>query len=404
MAGFGRFAYEPLLNLLSGRPVGVEIRRVQTRDQVGGSDRTAVWNARQLAEFDSGVAITSVLQGGEYDATAPLHVDVLADTVITARSRLSRLRQFLHERDPARAVPPILLEISPPAVAAAPPAALADGIAELRAGGLGIGLDGVGAGFGIGLVAQLVPDLLKVEAELVRRLPRDHRAATVVRAVMEVATAVGVRVAAAGVSTVEELDAVRAAGITWAQGPLFGGLRRHPSTVGVLLPVELMTRVAQYAPRPRAGIDQRGAPQPVPRDAMPVAELAIAPVGLAEDVTAEDVRLALADHPQAGSVVLMDVRGRPTGFLDRNRFMLAISGPFGRALYANRPAGTLAEPARTISADVDVRAALAYCLSGDRSRSYDDVMLLDPVGACVGVVRVSDLLQEATGNTGSPAA
>jgi EAL domain-containing protein (putative c-di-GMP-specific phosphodiesterase class I) len=400
VTGLGRFAYEPLLNLGSGRPVGVEIRRVQARDQVGGPAGTTAWNARQLAEFDSGVAITSVLQGSEYDATVPLHVDVLADTVVAARARIARLRHFLRERDPGRAVPPILLEINPPAVAAAPPTALAEGTAELRAGGFGIGLDGIGAGFGLDLVPLLAPDLVKIEAGLVGRLPRDQRAATVVRAVLEVCTAAGVRAAAAGVRTVEELDAVREAGIGWAQGPLFGGPRRRPSTVGVLLPVELMNRVAPRQHGEPAATDHR----PSPRDVMPVTDLAVAPVGLAEDVTAEAVRMALADHPQAGSVLLLDARGRPTGFLDRNRFMLAISGPFGRALYANRPARTLAEPPRTISADVDVRTALAYCLSGDRSRSYDDVVLLDTAGTCVGVVRVSDLLQEATGSTGSPAA
>jgi hypothetical protein len=46
-----------------------------------------------------------------------------------------------------------------------------------------------------------------------------------------------------------------------------------------------------------------------------------------------------------------------------------------------------------------VRAALQFCLSGDRERSYDDVVLLDDAGACAGIVRVTDLLQEATGAT-----
>lgn len=398
MSGNGRFAYDPLLSLSSGRPVGVEIRRIQARDQVGAAGHTA-WNARQLAEFDSGIAITSVLQGTEYDATVPLHVDVLADTVIAARSRIARLRQFLRDRDPARPVPPILLEINPPALAAAPPGALADGIAALRAGGFGIGLDGVGGGFGLDLVAGLAPDLVTIEPALVERLPRDRRAAIVVRAVLEVCESVGVRVAATGVSTADELAAVRDAGIDWAQGRLFGGLRRRPSTTGVHLPVEMMHRLVDA--RPAAATDLRPAPVVEPAT---VRDLAVAAVVLPDDVTAEAVRMALADHPQSGCVVLVDGNGRPTGFLDRNRFMLAISGPFGRALYANRPARTVAEQPRTLGLDVDVRTALAYCLAGDRARSYDDVVLLDQAGVCAGVVRVADLLQETTGTSGSPAA
>jgi hypothetical protein len=41
---------------------------------------------------------------------------------------------------------------------------------------------------------------------------------------------------------------------------------------------------------------------------------------------------------------------------------------------------------------------MAFCLGGDRARSYDDLVLLDADGACAGVVRVTDLLAEATGS------
>jgi hypothetical protein len=129
-----------------------------------------------------------------------------------------------------------------------------------------------------------------------------------------------------------------------------------------------------------------------------LSDLAQAAVALPETATAEKVRQALADHPQAGSVVLLDANGRPTGFLDRNRFMLAISGPFGRALYANRPAMALAEQPRTIPTTVDARGALQFCLSGDRSRSYDDLVLLDGNRVCIGIVRVTDIVQEAAGS------
>jgi hypothetical protein len=203
--------------------------------------------------------------------------------------------------------------------------------------------------------------------------------------VVEVCRAVGVRVAAAGVSTPEQLAAVRDLGITWAQGSLLAEPRRRPSTEGILLPADLMPRRRPVVPA------QRTEAPPAP-----VAGLGQAAITLWDDVPAESVRQALADHPQAGSVVLLDSSGRPTGFLDRNRFMLAISGPFGRALYANRPARALAEPPRTLPARTDVRTALQFCLSGDRERSYDDIVLLDDAGACSGIVRVTDLLQEAT--------
>ncbi|MGH3586255.1 MAG: EAL domain-containing protein [Pseudonocardia sp.] len=385
MGDFGRFAFEPLLNLGNGRPVGLEVIRCQARDQVEHVARNAVWGTRQLAEFDSGIAIASVLHGTGYDATVPLHIDLLADTVVTARRRIGQLRGSLLARDTGRPSPPMLLEINP-AMSAAPAAALAEGVAELRADGFGIGLDEAARGFGIDLIAALSPDLVKLDRGLVARLPHEQRASTVALALLEVCRAVGVRVAAPGVSTRDQLAAVRDLGITWAQGPLLAEPRRRPSTSGILLPVDLMP---QARPAPHA--PQASVPPPT------VAGLAQAAVSLPDDVAAESVRQALADHPQAGSVVLVDTAGRPTGFLDRNRFMLAISGPFGRALYANRPAAALAEPPRTLPARADVRSALQFCLSGDRERAYDDLVLLDDARACAGIVRMTDLLQEATG-------
>jgi EAL domain-containing protein (putative c-di-GMP-specific phosphodiesterase class I) len=384
MGDYGRFAFEPLLNLVNGRPVGLEVVRCQARDQIEHVARNAVWGTRQLAEVDSGIAIASVLHGAGYDATVPLHVDVLADTVVTARQRIGQLRSSLRAREAGRPAPPMLLEINP-ALSAAPPDALVEGVTELRAAGFGIGLDGA-RGFGLDLITELAPDIVKLDRGLVARLPHEQRARIVARALLDVCGAVGVRVAAAGVSSRDQLGAVRDLGIAWAQGPLLAEPRRRPSTAGILLPVDLMPPVRPTAPGPQA-------PAPPPS----VASLAQAAVSLPEDAPAESVRQALADHPQAGSVVLLDAHSRPTGFLDRNRFMLAISGPFGRALYANRPAQALAEPPRTVPARTEARAALQFCLSGDRDRSYDDLVLLDGAHTCVGIVRVTDLLQEATG-------
>jgi EAL domain-containing protein (putative c-di-GMP-specific phosphodiesterase class I) len=388
----GRFAFEPLLNLVNGRPVGLEVIRCQARDQVEHVARNAVWGTRQLAEFDSGIAIASVLHGAGYDAAVPLHVDVLADTVVTARRRIGQLRGSLVARDAGRPAPPMLLEINP-ALSAAAPHALAEGVAELRAEGFGIGLDAVTRGFGLDLIAELEPDLVKIDPNLVGRLPAQPRARAVVQALVEVCRAVDVRVAAAGVRSPEQLTAVRDHGIAWAQGPLLAEPRRRPSTAGILLPVDLMPQMRADAPAAPTAAGRPPAPLPLP----PIDRLAQAAVSLSEDVRAESVRQALADHPQAGSVVLLDPLGRPTGFLDRNRFMLAISGPFGRALYANRPARALAEQPRTLPGHTDARSALQFCLAGDRERSYDDVVLIDDAGTCSGIIRVTDLLQEATG-------
>jgi hypothetical protein len=52
-----------------------------------------------------------------------------------------------------------------------------------------------------------------------------------------------------------------------------------------------------------------------------------------------------------------------------------------------------------VPADVDGPAALKHSLSGDRTRHYDDLVLLDDAGACAGIVRVTDLLRRTAGDS-----
>lgn len=386
MSDYGRFAYVPLLDLTSGLPAGVEVQRCLDRDRTALVAPRVVWGARQLAEFDAGIAITSVLHEPTYDSTVPVHVDVTVDAVVAARPRIAQLPHALHERRGGLPLPPIVLEIGP-AVAAASPDALATAVDELHAAGFAIALDGVGRGFGLDLVAELRPDIVKIDSELVARLPADRRARAVVAAVCDVARACGVVASAVGVTHPDELSALRDHGVTRAQGPLLAVPRRRPTVAGIMVPVELMGQV-QAARIPAPPVFRRSLPT--------VASLAQPPLVLRDDVTAEVVRTTFAAHPQAGSVLLTDTARRPTGFLDRNRFMLAVSGPYGHALYARRRASALAEPPRTVGLATEVPAALEYCVS-DRTRSWDDLVLLDGSLCCAGIVRVADLLQVATG-------
>jgi EAL domain-containing protein (putative c-di-GMP-specific phosphodiesterase class I) len=379
MGDYGRFAFEPMLSLVHGRSVGVEVRRCRDRDRTEVMVRRVVWGTRQLTEFDAGIAIASVLQRPDYDSTVPVHVDVCADSVVAARPRLSRLPDVLRGKLAPQPAPQVVLDVRP-ALSAAPPADLVEGVKELRAAGFGIALDDAGRGFGLDLIAELHPDLVKIDAELVAQLPTDERAQVVVAALCEVCRVVGVRVAATGVTSRDELSAVRDFGITWAQGPLLAAARRKPGMHGIVLPVELMPRI-------------QAARDPAPRTArLPtVASLAKPPLVVADDVRAEVVREAFAAHPQATSVVLVDAGRRPTGTIDRTRFLIAVSGPYGHALYANRPATGLADAPRTIGATTDVPTALQYAIR-DRSRAWDDLVVLDGSLVCSGVVAVADLL------------
>ena len=101
----------------------------------------------------------------------------------------------------------------------------------------------------------------------------------------------------------------------------------------------------------------------------------------------------LADHPEVNGVVLVDSRNRPQWTIDRNRFLLAVTGPYGHALHAHRPASRLADEPRVVTTATTAMEALSLITSSDQSRMYDDAVVVDETGRCLGAVRAGDLIR-----------
>jgi EAL domain-containing protein (putative c-di-GMP-specific phosphodiesterase class I) len=64
--------------------------------------------------------------------------------------------------------------------------------------------------------------MLKISRTLVRALMVDHSTERTLRAITAMATALGIRTAAVGVETEEQLETLRACGVDFVQGFLFG--------------------------------------------------------------------------------------------------------------------------------------------------------------------------------------
>ena len=107
---------------------------------------------------------------------------------------------------------------------------------------------------------------------------------------------------------------------------------------------------------------------------------------------AEEVVDALGTEPSITSVVLVDEYQRPQATVDRGRFLLAIASRFGHALHAKKPARRLADPPRVVPKTTPAIAAMQVA-GRDDGRVHDDLVVVDEVGRCMGVVRVSDLIR-----------
>lgn len=96
-------------------------------------------------------------------------------------------------------------------------------LSKLRAAGVQLAIDDFGAGYsGLNLLVDFQPELLKLDRHLVHDIDGHGPRQSIVRAVMQVCEDLGIDVIAEGIETPAEASWLRAAGVRYCQGYLFG--------------------------------------------------------------------------------------------------------------------------------------------------------------------------------------
>ncbi|WP_311546010.1 EAL domain-containing protein [Streptomonospora wellingtoniae] len=255
---------------------------------------------------------------------------------------------------------------------------LVHGLARLREKGFRCGLGT--AAVPPDLLLETRPFLLRIDPGIVGGLPGDQRMGALVDGLVRIGHGGGVFPMAAGVTSDEQVSRLREAGVRLAQGPLFADDEWLPGE-----------RVASVPAAPVEAAQERHGSGP------PVTEFMRPPVALNTDATAEEVLDAFSADTALNSVVLIDHRDRPVAHIDRARFLLAVTGPYGHALHAKRPASRLADTPRTVPRNVRAMAALRAA-GHERERVYDDLVTVNEFGQCTGIVHVGDLIQSLAGD------
>ncbi|MFI9546082.1 EAL domain-containing protein [Streptomyces sp. NPDC052016] len=352
-----RFAFQPVVNLATGGVAGLEIlARPETGDVLA--------EARRDAELDGRLAVLAVRAAARKETLLPLHVNVFAGTLADLGG-LAPLYDAV--REVGRLPWEVTLDIVPP-YTHVPQRALLEAVAALREQGFRISTDGVGDGdVPLRLLADLAPDLVKLDACLLAR-------PATVRAMRTLCDELGALLAVEGVETELQCAAARTAGAQLAQGQLFAPPARLPAA-----DVYVPPRSSVAVPAPRSGPSVREFLRPA----------ALLPAG----ASAGQVRALLTGSPDVSGVLLVDREGVPVRSVHRSRFLLSMSGRYGHALYADRPATRLGDPPRTVGIDATAWEVLDVVAVGGRDRTSDDVGVVDDHGRCVGVVRLADLVR-----------
>ena len=229
----------------------------------------------------------------------------------------------------------------------------------LRDRGARLALDDAGAGYsGLRQVAELRPDIIKLDRSLVVDVDVDEVKAALVELLASFASRLDATLLVEGIERFEELDAVARIGVPLAQGWLLGRPTARWSDVDVDLATRLAFRAGMTACRSL--------------------------VASHIDVTVPSVRHAVAagllasDPSDPDVVVLVDDEQRPTGLWLRDHDM---SGPAGRV----HPV-TVVQPAESTS------AVLARAMTRPKAVRFDPVVAVDASGTYVGVLDLQSLV------------
>ncbi|MFE9705870.1 GGDEF domain-containing protein [Streptomyces sp. NPDC005930] len=352
-----RFAFQPVVNLMTG---GVAALEILARPEAGD----VLAEARRDPELDGLLTVSALRAAVRRETLLPLHVNVFAGTL----ADLGGL-QPLHDAvcEAGRLPWEVTLDVCPP-YAHVPRRALLEAVAVLREQGFRICADGVGDGDApLRLLTDLAPELVKLDASLLAR-------PAAVRAMRVLCDGSGALLAVEGVETEAQYAVARSAGAQLAQGALFAPPARLPAA-------------DVYVPSGSPG------PAPAARSGPSVRQFVRPAALLPATASAGRVRALLTGAPDVSGVLLVDRDGVPVRSVHRSRFLLSMSGRYGHALYADRPAAKLGDPPRTVGVDATAWEVLDVVAVGAASRTSDDVAVVDARGRCVGVVRLADLVR-----------
>jgi diguanylate cyclase (GGDEF)-like protein len=370
--------YQPVFNLHTGGVMAMEAKAKPSSGSVRALLRHAA-DTGQLTPTDYGLASLAIRRAVDHDNRIPLHLNLLAVSVGRAHVALGPLLDAL--RETGRRPADVVLELNPP-FSNVRWSTFRQGVTLLRDAGFRLAVDEIGDGDApMTLLGWPEIGLLKLDGALAAGAPHEARLRATVECMVSLCERSDIQLVAEGVTTPEELETLHGLGVRLAQGDLLQPAVRRPTGHLTIAPLTGDPLAVAQVEQP----DRLVTPK--------VTELMRPAVTLPANATSDDVRTAFAADQEANCAVLLDDAGRPEWMIDRNRFLLAVTGPYGHALHAKRTAARLADKPRVVPIGASVFDLLDVLSGGDLARGNDDVTVVDAAFRCLGVVRAADLIR-----------
>ncbi len=221
-------AFQPIVDLQLQRIVAYEAL-VRGPGEEGAGTILAQVNAQNRYAFDQACRVRAIELAARLGVPCQLNINFLPNAVYEPRACIRATLEAAQRTgfDPRR----LTFEIVETEDIADTPHLLRI-IAEYRRQGFQIALDDFATGYsGLTRLADLKPDIVKLDRALIRDCDQDATRLAIIRSMVQLAGEVGMKIVAEGVERAAEVAAAYAAGVRFMQGfyfarPTFEGIVR----------------------------------------------------------------------------------------------------------------------------------------------------------------------------------
>lgn len=210
-----RSVYQPILDLLSHRPIGYEMLTRFTTEPVRSPDKwfEEAGAVGLLQDLEIAVIRKALGDFGSFAQDTYLSFNVSPQTIL-AKAVSTVFEGYPLER--------VVLEMTEHE-SVDDHDLIAKELAPLREQGLRLAVDDAGAGYAsFRHILKLKPDLIKLDASLVAKIDEEIGARALAAAIVKFAAETGTCVVAEGVETAKELEVLKSLNVKLAQGFLLG--------------------------------------------------------------------------------------------------------------------------------------------------------------------------------------
>ena len=251
--------------------------------------------------------------------------------------------------------------------------------------GYKIAIDDTGSGYsGLKLLAEIRPQFIKIDMDLVRDIDKDVIKQALMTAFYEFSVVADMKIIAEGIETIDELNTLIHIGIPYGQGYFLQ--RPAPQFLDISPKVKEAIISKNYRKKQEAFHTSL---------TMPIGEISRRDQGFSAMITGGQVLEYFNNHPNVMGITILQGE-TPVGLLMKIKFMTHLATKYGLAIYMDRPVGLLMDQNFLV---VDYNTSLEQVSKAAVTRDEDslyDYIVITQNDKYYGITTVKKLLEKTT--------